>query len=128
MANPASLTVTDLTVNANVARPAGDAIDTNGMVPILAADLGGSTGRLVIEVTEDNVRALTVVIGHGDNPPAVREGLGDLSVSVVQAASRLIGPLESARFIQNDGRVEVTFTGTAGAATCHVRTYLLPKA
>lgn len=128
MANPANLTVNALTINANVLRGAGDAIDTNGTVPIRAADLGGGAGRLLIEVTEDNVRALTVTVLHGDNPPAVRQSLGTLTVSIAQNTARVIGPLEAARFMQNDGTINVGFTGTGGAATCHVRAYLLPKA
>ena len=128
MANPANLTVTDLTVNDDVLRGAGDAIDTNGTVPILAADLGGAANRLLIEVTEDNARALTVTIESGQNPPAVRSGIGDISVAVAKNTTRLIGPLEASRVMQNDGTIDVTFTGTGGAATCHVRTYLLPKA
>jgi hypothetical protein len=127
MANPANLTVNDLVVNADVLQGAGDAIDTNGTVPILAADLGGATGRLIFSVTEDNVRALTVTVLHGDNPPAVQQGLGTLTVAVAQNTTKLIGPLDSSRFMQNDGTVQVTFTGTGGAATCHVRAYLLPK-
>lgn len=128
MANPAKLTVTALSVNGSALRGAGDAIDTTGTVPIAAADLGGAMGRLLLEVTEDNVRALTVTIMHGDNPPAVREGLGDLNIAVAKNTTRVIGPLEAARFIQDDGSVNVTFTGTGGAAACHVRAYLLPKA
>jgi len=128
MANPAHLTVTNLTVDGNILRGAGDAIDTNGTVPILAAALGGATERLLIEVTEDNVREVTVTVLQGDNPPAVRQSLGGLAVVVAQNTARLIGPLESARFMQDDGTVNVAFAGTAGAATCHVRTYLLPKA
>lgn len=128
MANPAKLAITALTANASVLRGAGDAIDTNGMVPIVAADLGGASERLVIEVTEDNVRDVTVSVGAGDNPPAVRQGLGALEVVIAKNTTRLIGPLESSRFMQSDGRIEVTFTGTGGAASCHVRTYLLPRA
>lgn len=127
MANPDALTVTDLVANSSLARPAADAIDTNGAVPIAAADIKGATERLVIEVTENNVRALTVTIAAGDNPPAVRQGKGALAVSIAQNACKLIGPLEPARFLQDDGTISVTFTGTGGAAAASVRTYLLPK-
>ena len=65
MANPAKLTITPLVVNDDVLLGAGDAIDTNGTVPIVAADLGGYTGRLVLRVSEDNARALTVTVLHG---------------------------------------------------------------
>lgn len=127
MANPAKLTITPLVVNDDIIQGAGDAIDTNGTVPIVAADLGGATNRLLISVTEDNVRALTVTVLHGDNPPAVQQGLGTLTVAMAQAATHIIGPLDSSRFMQNDGTLQVAFAGTGGAATCHVRTYLLPK-
>lgn len=129
MANPTKLTVTELKANDAVVKPAsGDAIDTNGMVPIVAADLKGAAGRLVIEVVNGATRALTVAIGKGDQPPAVRQSLGDLSVAFAVSESKLIGPLEGARFLQDSGNIEVTFTGTSGAAACAVRTYLLPKA
>ena len=127
MANPEALTVTDLVANSSLARPAADAIDTNGTVPIAAADLKGAAERLVIEVTEDNTRALTVTIAAGDNPPSVRQGKGALTVAIAQNACKLIGPLEPARFLQDDGTINVTFTGTGGAADASVRTYLLPK-
>ncbi len=127
MANPANLTVTDLTANDMTAQPAGDAIDTDGDVPILAADLGGASERLLIEVTS-GIADLDVTIRHGDNPPAVREGLGDHTERLGLGAVGIFGPYESARFMQNDGRIIVNFDAAAGSATATVRTYLLPKA
>lgn len=127
MANPAKLTVTALAVNGSTLRPAGDAIDTNGTVPIVVADMQGAPGRLLFDITEDNVRALTVTFDHGDNPPAVRSGLDDLDVAVAQNTTRVIGPIDPSQFVQHDGTINVTFTGTGGNATCHVRTYLIPK-
>ncbi len=127
MANPAKLTVTNPTANGSVVRPAADSIDTNGMVPILNADLLGASDRLILEVVEGNARALTVTVAHGDNPPAVREGAGNLVVAIPQNTGAIIGPLEPARFLQASGNIEVTFTGTGGAATATVRAYRLPK-
>jgi hypothetical protein len=43
-------------------------------------------------------------------------------------AAVFIGPLETARFQDSDGDINVTFTGTGGAAVCRARVYLLPKA
>ena len=127
MANPAKLTVTDLTLDAATARPAVNTIDTNGTVPIAAADLAGASGRLVIEVVEPDTRALTVTVLAGDNPPAVRSGVGNLSVAIAKNSGKMIGPLEAARFMQDDGTIQLTFTGTGGAAAAQVRTYLIPK-
>lgn len=129
MANPANLTVTPLVANAGLARPGGDTINTDGTVPILAADLHGATDRLLIEVTnDDTLHGLNVTVVHGQNPPAVRESLGSLTVALAASAVRLIGPLESARFIQADGTLDVAFATVGGTTAATVRCYLLPEA
>lgn len=133
MANPEKLTVTEFEANAINAMPAdvaGNSIDTNGSVPIKQADFGGAGGRLLIHVINAATRTLTVTVEHGDNPPAVRAGVGDLqnAVAIATSAAVFIGPLETARFQDSDGDINVTFTGTGGAAVCRARVYLLPKA
>lgn len=130
MANPANLTVTDLTANDLTAQPVGDTIDTDGTVPILAADLSGATDRLLIEITNDDaVNGLDVTVEHGDNPPAVREGVGSLAESLAASGVGILGPLEGARFLQNDGTLRIAFATDGGAnAAATVRAYLLPKA
>jgi hypothetical protein len=40
----------------------------------------------------------------------------------------IFGPFETARFIQDDGKVNVTFTPASGTIACNVRCYKLPKA
>jgi hypothetical protein len=130
MANPANLTVTDLVANDMVAQPVADVIDTDGLVPILAADLGGATGRIVIEVVNgDAVNALDVTVVHGENPPAVREGIGSHVERLVASGAGIFGPYESARFINADGTLDVGFATVLGVnAAATVRVYLLPKA
>lgn len=130
MANPAKLTVNPLAPNSALAQPVGDTIDTDGIVPILAADHRGASGRLLIEVTNgDAVNGLDVIIVHGDNPPAAREGIGDLVVAIPASGVTYIGPLESARFMQADGSLQVGFATDGGAnAAATVRVALLPKA
>lgn len=129
MANPANLTVTQFDINAAIPQPVGDTIGTDGTVPILADDLSGATGRLLVEVTNDDaVNGLDVTVVHGDNPPAVREGIGSLETALAASGVALIGPLESARFIQSDGSLDIAFASDGGvAAAATVRTYLLPK-
>lgn len=130
MANPANLTVTAKAANAGIVQPAGSTIDTDGTVPILAADLDGACDRLLLHVTNgDGANGLTVTIEHGDNPPAVRESLGNLAVSLAASAVSVIGPFDGSRFLQNDGTFRVAFATVGGAnATATVRSYLLPKA
>ncbi len=133
MANPDKLTVTALepnSINAMPADAAGNSIDTNGTVPIEQADFAGAGGRMLIHVINGATRTLTVTVEHGDNPPAVRAGVGGLqnAVAIATNAAVFIGPLETARFQDEDGNINVTFTGTGGAAVCRARVYLLPKA
>jgi hypothetical protein len=77
MANPAKITVRQLAANGRLALPAADVIDTTGIVPILGADTGARVGSLVLEVLSTSApHSITVL--RGDNPPAVRQPLGDL--------------------------------------------------
>lgn len=131
MANPAELTVTDLSANAAVNQPTADAIDTNGTVP---ADIEGRHELVVLEVVNADDAALTVTIESGsEGAGAGRSGLGDLSVALAASgggatAKRIIGPFEPARFMQADGKLNVSFTAATGAPNAQVRLYRLPKA
>ena len=51
MANPAKLTVRTITANSGAVWPAVDVIDTTGMVPVLAADMGGLPDRVALALT-----------------------------------------------------------------------------
>lgn len=125
MANPASLTITALVANSSVAQPAAQAIDTNGMVPIAA---GGQFDRLMIEILNTDDAVLTVAISAGVDPPAYQGGVGDLSLTIaITTGCKLLGPFESARFVQAGGNLNVNFTAATGAPACSVRVYRLPR-
>jgi hypothetical protein len=125
VANPASLTITELLENGNIARPAASAIDTDGTVPVQA---GGDLGRLIIEVTNNAAANLTVTIAAGDDPPALRSGIGALAqAGIAQNAVRVFGPFESARFAQDNGDLNVAFLAASSTPNASVRVYRLPK-
>lgn len=46
-----------------------------------------------------------------------RSGLGNLTLTIPKLSSRLIGPLESSRFEQADGKIYLNFNNTAGTIT-----------
>jgi len=46
----------------------------------------------------------------GDNPPSFRSGIGNLAVSLTVNQCRLIGPLESARFVNSTGYLKISTT------------------
>lgn len=130
MANPTALTVTTLTANAAVNQPTADAIDTNGTVP---AAIESQHEHVIVEVINTDDAALTVAIKAGaEGAGAGRAGLGDLSVALAASGTatdkRIIGPFEPARFMQADGKLNISFTAATGAPACSVRVYRLPKA
>ena len=64
----------------------------------------------------------------GDNPPAQRAGLGDLATAnIAQNGVRILGPFDGMRFLQDNGKLSVTFTPASGTIGATVRCYKLPK-
>lgn len=105
--------------------PAGTAIDqANGMNVALASGAipANPTARnLFLRVNNSAAGPHICTIRAGVNPPAFRAPIGDLAVTVVNATTRWIGPLEAARFMQNDGSINVDFdAGTTGTITAFV--------
>ncbi|MFD6432824.1 hypothetical protein [Streptomyces venezuelae] len=92
----------NLLPNANVADTALTAIalnpGTNNGHRIAAAEPERTVLRVVVGATGGNI-----TIKAGANPPAIAAPMGDLVVAVAANATQWIGPLESGRFIQNDG-------------------------
>lgn len=130
MANPATLTVTDLVANGSVTQPAVNTIDTTGTVP---AAVSGAAERVVIEVVNAAAAALTVKVKAGaEGAGAIRGSIGDVSVALAASGSagdkKIIGPFESARFVQADGKLNVEFTPASGSPNATVRLYRLPQA
>lgn len=103
-----ALTVTSVASNTATADPAGDDLDpTNGHVLTVSSPLES----YIIRVTNTTSSTKTLTIKAGDNPPADAAGQGDLDVSFgagnVTPVVKFIGPLTSARFIQNDGTLNI---------------------
>lgn len=69
----------------------------------------GNTQGLFLRITNTHGSDHTVTIKAGDNPPAFRAGLGDLEITVPATSGDVVVPLESARFAQNDGTINVDF-------------------
>lgn len=124
--NPVTLTVTDVPESSAVSQPTGDTIDTAGVVPLEA---GGATERIVLEVINNDDAALTVKIKAGVHE---RAGIGDLTVTLAASgggatAKRVIAGLESARFAQKGGGMNIEFIPAAGAPNATVRAYRVAR-
>ena len=46
-----------------------------------------------------------------------RAGLGNLTLTIPKLSTRFVGPLESSRFAQADGKIYINFNNTAGTVT-----------
>ncbi len=107
-----ALTVTALPVNSSVAdvlASAGVAIDaTNGHVLATTSPLDS----YILRVNNTTAATKTVTVKAGAFDAA---GQGDLVVSCTNGQVKFVGPLESARFLQNDGSLNIDVeAGTTG--------------
>jgi hypothetical protein len=112
----------NLVGNGSLADPAGTALDAANDHVIANAD----AERTLLRVTNTHTAAHNVTLKAGTYPPAIAAGQGDLVVAVpANTGVAWIGPVESGRFLQNDGSVlvdvEASHTGTITA-------FRLPKA
>jgi hypothetical protein len=129
MANATSIAVSDLTENTVLAQPAGSALDTGTDPVTIPITIAGDTHKVLLEVTNVALAAdtMTVKVLAGDNPPALRAGLGDLEFTVAQNAVKYL-VLESMRFRQDDGKINITVTPAATKSqTAKFRAFRLPK-
>jgi hypothetical protein len=126
MANPANLTITELTANGSVNQPAVQTLDTAGTISI--AGVGSLTDRLIIEAINTDDAAATLTLNAGDNPPAQTSRALAVALAATGGAGdkKIIGPFESSRFIQDDGSLSLTLAGGA-SPTVTIRIYRLPS-
>lgn len=117
-----AIPITEMSQNAAVTPPSATAVDGTNHHNIAAK---GRTDTLFLEVIAGGTTGNggDVIIKAGVNPPAFRQGLGDLTVTVGDGVTKLIGPFESARFCQADGSINVDTSSLVGT----FRAFRLPK-
>ena len=84
----------------------------------------GPLEELVIIITNTEGSTNVVTVLAGDNPPAGSAGLGNKAFTTIAATTGqvILPPLESARFLQNDGTVRITVeAGMEGKITAMQR-------
>ena len=127
MANATAITVTSLSRNSSVVQATADVLDTGTTAVTISADITGQADRAILEVKNTAAANLTVAVLAGDNPPAQAAGLGSLSATLAENAVRYFGPFEGMRFIQDNGKLDVTFTPASGTIGVEIRCYVAPK-
>lgn len=121
MANPVNFTVNELSANAAVAQPAAQAVDTNGTIN---CPVKSQTDRLMIELNNADDAAVTVTVKAGTGSQA--HTARDLAVTVAAGATKVLGPLESMRFVKADGSIDLGVQAATGSPALNVRVYRLP--
>lgn len=112
-----AVTVTTFTANSATTEPAGTTADpTNDHVVTVDFPLE----ELMLRFANTNGTDRVATIVAGDSPPALEAGQGNLDVTVPATTGvRWVGPLSSARFLQNDGTLNIdlaaSFAGTVTA-------------
>jgi hypothetical protein len=109
-----SVAITQLSLSAGVAEPAGTTIAPANGASIAA---GGDTRKLVVRITNTHGSDHTVTVKAGSADPAFRRGIGDKTVTVAATSGVQYLTVESARFAQSDGSIHLDFeVGMTGKA------------
>lgn len=116
-----AVTITELTSGSAATTPAGTTVVVaNGAAIADAKD----TSRLLIRLTNTDASDRVATILAGDDPPALRSGIGSLAITVPATTGDMVVVVESARFVQNDGAIHVDFAATYTGKISAIR---LPK-
>lgn len=82
----------------------------------------------MIELVNTDDAATVVTVKAGVNPPSIQSR--DLAIALGATGSgtdkKIVGPLESARFLKADGSIDIDFDGGASPALS-IRVYRLSK-
>ena len=97
---------------------------TDSYVNLSSATAFNSTAGMEINSSKDN-RLIVLIANTAQNAGLnvtveagsyFRSGLGNLTLTIPASTSRLIGPLESSRFEQPNGKINFSFNNTNGTA------------
>lgn len=107
-------TLVSLSNNAGTLDGGGTTYDVSNGMYIPAVPSGK---RLLVRLTNtDDDTGLTVTFKAGAYPPALASGQGDLAITVAFGTTQFV-ELESGRFLQKDGTINVDVTVNTGKLT-----------
>ncbi len=108
----------EITVNelagAWAARETPDAID-KGNHHVIAEGANFKRMMILVHISAGTGTSGDVTLKAGDAHPTFRRGLGDLATGAVLVANDeyVIGPIETARYLQADGTLHIDITDTS---------------
>jgi len=96
---------------------------------VIAAGANFKRMLILVHISAGTGTLGDVVLKAGDAHPAFRRGLGDLSAGpgLLANAEKVIGPIETARFLQSDGTIILDITDTSNTDIAGtIEAYALP--
>lgn len=109
-------TLTSGTVSADVITTAEGGTSV-GAGDTAVIDVGGDARNVIISLYGSG--AATATVQAGDNPPALRAGLGAGSAQTVPASDLLLLVLEGGRHVHDDGKVRIDIATNAVVVGAH---------
>lgn len=86
----------------------------NGSTDTINITGGSDADKLLLVLNNTTAATKEFTIKAGENPPAVRKGLGDLVVTMLEKTQQVVA-VESARFANADGTISLSFqAGSTG--------------
>jgi hypothetical protein len=82
----------------------------NGSTDTINITGGSDADKLLLVLNNTTAATKEFTIKAGENPPAVRKGLGDLVVTMLEKTQQVVA-VESARFANADGTISLSFQG-----------------
>lgn len=106
----------NLTANSSLDDPGGTSLNAGDGNGHFVADAEPEETVLRVVTTADNGGDVTVAAGS--SPPALAAGQGGATFTIGGASTVWLGPFESGRFLQSDGRLHIDVaSGVAGTIT-----------
>jgi|SRR5579859_4613574 len=118
-----NLPISALAAESSIVDPTATTVDqANGMNVVMTTETIPPTydayRGVFLRVANTAASPFACIIRAGAYPPAMRAQLGDLSVTVTNATTRWIGPLDMSRHAQADDSINIDFAvGFTGTIT-----------
>lgn len=125
MAGSSEMSGVELSINAGTKFTSSTAADLNDTGANIYFDAGGLDGsKVIFYVRADGDEAASIVVKDGAEYSG--GAVGDLTQATTVGGEYIIGPLETARFKDSDGYINLQLGTTGSTVKLYARSILLP--
>ena len=115
------LTLTMDTVSADILAAAGNSVEVDATNTGVITGINPSSDLFLV-LYENGGGAATATVAAGDNPPALRAGLGTKALTV-PSGDCVVVCLEAARYMKSDDTIDIVVTGQ----NLHIAAFQIPR-